>query len=276
MKPAPFSYYRATSIDDAVAVLVRSNGTARILAGGQSLVPMLNLRLAPVDKLVDIRRIEELRGSSENADSIHYGALITHAEFEDRRVPDATNGLIPFIAGRIAYRAVRTRGTIGGSIAMADPSADWLLTAMALDAKIAIVGPNGRRSLEATGFVSGPYMTVLDESEIIEAIVVPRRSNSERWGYYKMTRKTGEYADSMALALTDVSRATARVMLGRKENVPMVLADVADALLTKRRYCELWEIVRDEISARDASMSTAKLILHTAVVMRAIKDATAE
>src|SRR5258707_14798985 len=166
MKPAPFTYHRAASIEDAIAHLSAGDALVRPLAGGQSLVPMLNLRLAPVDKLIDLGRIDALRRVEERPDSIRYGALVTHAAFEDRRVADGSNGLMPFVGSQIAYRAVRTRGTIGGALALADPAADWLTTVIALEAEIALVGPNGRRAMQGTDFALGPYMTAIEDAEL--------------------------------------------------------------------------------------------------------------
>ena len=223
MKPAPFDYHRATSIEDAIAHLQAGDAIARPLAGGQSLVPMLNLRLAPADRLVDLTRIDGLKQTIARTDSIRYGALTTHAAFEDGRVPDASNGLMPFIGSQIAYRAVRTRGTIGGAVALADPAADWLTTIIALEAEIALVGPNGRRIVTGTDFALGPYMTAIEDAELIEAIIVPRRPGSERWGHYKVARKTGEYAESMAIALIDKALGKARLIVGATDGAPLVL-----------------------------------------------------
>ena len=121
MKPAPFSYYRATSVEDAITALSGADGMAAVLAGGQSLVPMLNLRLSPVDHLIDLRPITALSRQEETPEAICYGALTTHAAFEDGAVPDGTNGLMRYAAAHIAYRAVRNRGTLGGALALADP-----------------------------------------------------------------------------------------------------------------------------------------------------------
>ena len=114
---------------------------AAVLAGGQSLVPMLNLRLSPVDHLIDLRPITALSRQEETPEAICYGALTTHAAFEDGAVPDGTNGLMRYAASHIAYRAVRNRGTLGGALALADPAADWLTTAVALDASVTLTGP---------------------------------------------------------------------------------------------------------------------------------------
>lgn len=276
MKPAPFSYHRATSVEDAVAALAQGGGMARILAGGQSLVPMLNLRLAPLDTVVDIGRVESLKQAQEDAASVRYGSLITHAAFEDKRVPDGSNGLMSFVGGQIAYRAVRNRGTIGGAIALADPAADWLTTLVALEARLVVAGPGNQRTVAAADFVIGSYLTDLAENEMIEAIVVPRRAPTERWGHYKVARKTGEYAESMAIALIDKARGTARVVVGATDGAPLVLDRVGRAFLEGQRDAALHAVIRDELMASGREFSAARLTMHTTVAMRGLKDAAAK
>lgn len=273
MKPAPFAYHRATSIEDAIAQLSDDETVARPLAGGQSLVPMLNLRLAPVQKLVDLGRIEALRRVDEQTGRIAYGALLPHADFEDGRVPDGSNGLMRFIGGQIAYRAVRTRGTIGGALALADPAADWLTTVIALEGEVVLVGPRGRRSLAAADFVTGPYMTALDQAELLESIVIPRRPRTERWGHYKVTRKTGEYADSMAIALFDADSRKARLVIGAVDGAPIVLAKTALEIDKGTSDERLQASLRDELTECDRSFSPAKLQLHVTAALRAIRKA---
>jgi aerobic carbon-monoxide dehydrogenase medium subunit len=272
VKPAPFSYRAPASLDEAVEAL--SEGPMpRVLAGGQSLVPMLNLRLAPVDAVVDITRIPELRETREAPASILYGAAITHAAFEDRLVPDGSNGLVPFVAARIAYRAVRCRGTIGGALALADPAADWVTTVIALEGTLHLVSKAGRRAVAAEEFVLGPYFTALDEGELIEAVEIPKRASTERWGHHKVAVKVGEYADSLAIALIDRSRPFARVVLGAVDGVPIVLRETALAVLENRSGDDLAAAVRSELIAAERDFSPAKLILHSTTILRAIKDA---
>jgi aerobic carbon-monoxide dehydrogenase medium subunit len=273
MKPAPFTYHRATSIEDAVAHLSAGDALVRPLAGGQSLVPMLNLRLAPVDKLVDLTRIDALKKAEERADGIRYGALLTHAAFEDRLVPDASNGLMPFVGSQIAYRAVRTRGTIGGAVALADPAADWLTTVVALEADIALAGPGGRRTIAAADFATGPYMTALADAEIIEAIVVPRRPASERWGHYKVARKTGEYAESMAIALIDRKLGKARLVVGAADGAPLVLERSSREIAGGNLGDGLSDVIRKELSDSGREFSAAKILLHSTAAMRAVRNA---
>jgi carbon-monoxide dehydrogenase medium subunit len=273
MKPAPFAYHRATSIEDAIAQLDDDEMVVRPLAGGQSLVPMLNLRLAPVQKLVDLGRIETLRRVDEQTGRIAYGALLPHAAFEDGRVPDGSNGLMSFIGGQIAYRAVRTRGTIGGALALADPAADWLTTVIALEAELVLVGPRGRRSLAAADFVTGPYMTALDQAELLESVVIPRRPKTERWGHYKVTRKTGEYADSMAIALFDPDSRKARLVVGAVDGAPLVLKKTALEIGKGANDERLQVALRHELAESDRAFSPVKLQLHVTAALRAIRKA---
>ena len=272
MKPAPFSYYRATSVEDAITALSGADGMAAVLAGGQSLVPMLNLRLSPVDHLIDLRPIAALSRQEETPEAICYGALTTHAAFEDGAVPDGTNGLMRYAASHIAYRAVRNRGTLGGALALADPAADWLTTAVALDASVTLTGPDGQRDLAITDFVVGPYYTQIAEHEIIDSVVVPRRSATERWGYYKVAPKVGEYAKSLAVALVDSEKASARLVIGAWSDVPLVLEASASALLDGAKKNDLTMIVQNELDLKMPSLSPAERRLHTATAVRAAEQ----
>jgi len=273
MKPAPFSYYRATSVEDAITALSGADGMAAALAGGQSLVPMLNLRLSPVDHLIDLRPIAALSRQEETPEAICYGALTTHAAFEDGAVPDGTNGLMRYVASRIAYRAVRNRGTLGGALALADPAADWLTTAVALDSSVTLTGPDGQRRLAITDFVVGPYYTQIAEDEIIDSIVVPRRSAAERWGYYKVAPKVGEYAKSLAVAMIDPEKASARLVIGAWSDVPLVLEAGASAFLDGAKKNDLAMIVKNELDLKMPSLSPAERRLHTSSVVRAAEQA---
>jgi carbon-monoxide dehydrogenase medium subunit len=233
---------------------------------------MLNLRLAPVDKLVDLTRIDALRQTEERIDSIRYGALVTHAAFEDRLVPDASNGLMPFVGSQIAYRAIRTRGTVGGAVALADPAADWLTTIIALEASIALVGPSGRREILGTDFALGSYMTAIEDAELIEAIVVPRRPGSERWGHYKVARKTGEYAESMAIALIDKAAGKARLVLGATDGAPLVLAKSSREIAAGIAGEALAAVIRQELVDSGRDFSPEKLLRHCTTAVRAVAN----
>jgi carbon-monoxide dehydrogenase medium subunit len=177
-----------------------------------------------------------------------------------------------FVGGQIAYRAVRTRGTIGGALALADPAADWLTTVIALEAEIVLVGPRGRRSLAATDFVTGPYMTALDQAELLETVIIPRRPKTERWGHYKVTRKTGEYADSLAIALFDPDSRKARLVVGAVDGAPLVLEKTALEIGKGASEQSLLSALRHELAESDRAFSPAKLQLHITAALRAIRN----
>jgi aerobic carbon-monoxide dehydrogenase medium subunit len=222
MKPARFEYARAEDASSALSLL---KDESKFMAGGQSLGPMLNLRVVQPGAVVDVRRIPELLSSSEDEGSVTLGAGITHAQVEDRKVPDPSRGFMPFVASRIAYRAVRNRGTLGGSLAHADPAADWP-TALALLGGTAIIqGKNGRREAPLDRFVTGLFSTVLAEGELLVAVKIPKLSAQARWGYWKFCRKAGEFAQAIGGALRDPASGRVRAVLGAVQGAPHVIAD---------------------------------------------------
>ncbi len=235
MKPSRFEYERPPDLAGAIALTQRVDVTVKILAGGQSLGPMLNLRLVQPEMLVDITGIPELKRVEENADAIIVGACVTHADIEDGRVPDVTGGALPGVARGIAYRAVRNRGTLGGSLSHADPSADWVASLAAIGARVLIRGPAGQRSLAVEDFVTGVFEVALDPGEILEAVHIPRLSRSARWGYVKICRKPGELAQAIGAVLHDPERAVFRIVIGATESRPIVVADAASLFGGKPR-----------------------------------------
>ncbi len=228
MKPVAFDYARPTSIDAAIKLLGDESLFCKVLAGSQSLGPMLNLRLAQPDLVVDITSVPELTEVSASGDHIEIGACITHADIEDGRVADPSNGLMPHVAGMIAYRAVRNRGTLGGSLAHADPAADWISILPLLGAEILIAGRNGARSVAAAGLVLSSFTTVLRADELIRAVRIPKLSPDARWGVFKFAQKAGEYAHAIGGVLHDPQRKRFRAVIGAIETAPIVLADASD------------------------------------------------
>ena len=227
MKPAPFDYARAESLDEAIGLLAAADGDARPLAGGQSLGPMLNLRIARPTLLVDLSPVAELREVSEDEDGVTIGASVVHSAVEDGEVPDPAGGLMRRAASGIAYRAVRNRGTVGGSLAHADPAGDWAPVMMALGASLGIRGPEGGRSVEADAFITDPLTTLLEPGEIVEAIRVPRLSGGASWGHCKLCVKPGDFAESLAVAVIDPDRGHCRVALAGPTRAPILLEEVA-------------------------------------------------
>lgn len=225
MKPVRFDYARPTDLATAVAFGSRDDAVVKFLAGGQSLGPMLNLRLIQPDLLVDITAIAELKRVKETADSIIIGSCITHADIEDGRVPDVTCGALRAVAAGIAYRAVRNRGTIGGSLVHADPSADWISALAALGASAVIRGAQQERRVPIERFMAGVFETDLVGGELVSGIQIPRLSSAARWGYYKICRKTGEFAHAIGVYLQDPARSICRAVIGATGGKPIVFAD---------------------------------------------------
>lgn len=232
MKPVEFSYSRPGTVAEAVSLL-KENGGAKIVAGGQSLGPMLNLRLAQPNQLVDITAIPELTRFREEPDAIVYGACITHAAFEDGRVMDAANGFLQSVAGRIAYRAVRNRGTIGGSLVHADPAADWVTTLTALDAELIVATEKGERRTELAGFMTTPFGVALEDAEFLIGIRIRKFSAQARFGYFKFCRKVGEFAEAMAAVVVDPELRICRGVIGATDSRPLVIDDVGSFIPEK-------------------------------------------
>jgi len=227
MKPAAFEYMRPTTLADAAALLGEPQVFSKALAGGQSLGPMLNLRLAQPDLLVDITSIPELTAVADGRDHLELGACITHADIEDGRVPDPAGGLLRHVAGRIAYRAVRNRGTIGGSLAHADPAADWISALALVDACAIVWTPRGSRPVAVADLIVSSFTTVLRPDELIQTIRVPKVSAAARWGFYKFSQKAGEFAHVIGGILYDPARSLFRAVIGAIETAPIVVPDAA-------------------------------------------------
>ncbi len=225
MKPAAFEFVRASTMGEATALLSEANGAARAIAGAQSLGPMLNLRLVQPRLLIDLTGIPDLTRVEDTADALTIGACITTANIEDRRLPLRGLEALPPIAANIAYRAVRNRGTLGGSLCHADPAADWVSALCALGAECVIAGPNRNRRMPVEQFVTGAYETALAPGEILEAIRLPRLSATGRLGYYKVCRKAGEFALAIGAVLNDPERGQLRVAIGATGRPPIVIGD---------------------------------------------------
>jgi carbon-monoxide dehydrogenase medium subunit len=227
MKPAPFGFVSASALTDVARVFAGSGG-ARVMAGGQSLGPMLNLRVARPETIVSILGLPNLGAVEETADAVTVGACITHAQIADGLIPDIGQNVLPRIAQGIAYRAVRNRGTIGGSLCHADPAADWLCTLTALGATILAVRqadgkPPRRRAIPLSRFVAGAFRNVLDSGEIVEAVRIPRLAPDARWGYFKACRKPGEFAHAMVAALRAPQSGFRRAVIGAVGGPPLIL-----------------------------------------------------
>jgi aerobic carbon-monoxide dehydrogenase medium subunit len=228
MKASFFDYKCAATLAEASALLAGNGGDAKVIAGGQTLGPMLNLRLAQPALVVDVTRIPEMIEVKETKGEVIYGACVTHANFEDGRVPDPAGGFLARVAKGIAYRAVRTRGTIGGSIAHADPAADWISALLALDSEVDIHTDGGNRRVPLRQFFRGPLSPNLHTGDLLTAIRIQKPAAQDRFGYAKLCRKTGELAEAIGVVRRYSNGRKVRFVAGGGDRVPIVIDNGAD------------------------------------------------
>jgi carbon-monoxide dehydrogenase medium subunit len=270
MKAAAFDYRRARDVADAVASL--GGDGVKLLGGGQSLGPMLNLRLVRPILLIDVSRVEGLRGIDDAGDAWRLGAAVTHAQLEDRRGKLPGGEMLTEVAAGIAYRAVRNRGTIGGSLAHADPAADWPLALAALGATILVRGSGGERRLVADSFMKAAFTTELGEREVIEAALVPKLSRAARWGYFKFCRKTGEFPDASAAAVLDPERRVARIFLGALPGAPQSLSALARAIAEKGGAAATSEAIETAVAGATPTLDAVERRMHAGALARALQQ----
>jgi carbon-monoxide dehydrogenase medium subunit len=190
---------------------------------------LLNLRLAQPPTIADLRHLPDFAGVSVSGGAIRIGAGTTHAAIEDGAVPGRTGEIMAGVAHRIAYRPVRNRGTVGGSLAHADPAGDWVAVLPALGATAIALGPQGERRIPTAAFVTGIFETALAEGELLRTIEVPDLPAEARWGHWKFCRKPGEFSKATACLLVPLGRPP-RAVLAALDAPPLVIED-ASALL---------------------------------------------
>jgi carbon-monoxide dehydrogenase medium subunit len=225
MKFPAFTYVRPNSLSEAVDALADGEDVVP-MAGGQSLLTMMSFRIAKPARIVEISHLPELRRIVMESDAVRIGSAVTHAQLEDGAVEGLVGRFLAQCAGQIAFRAIRTRGTIGGSLAHADPAADWPVVLAALNATIDVLGPDGRRSLTVPELIEGQMQTSLRPGELIISVNIPL-SSWRSFGTYKSARKSGEFAD--ALAVVSVATAEPEVWIGVLAGRPLRLAAKVEA-----------------------------------------------
>ena len=229
MKAAAFEYTRPGSLQEALRALRAHEGRAKLMAGGQSLGPMLNLRLARPPVVIDISGLAELRTVTRQDGGLRVGAAVTHAEIEDG-VHELLRGTpLQQVAPGIAYRAIRNRGTLGGSLAHADPAADWVLTMVGLGATLEIAGGRGPHAAGA-GLHAGRLHHRAARGRADRRRACARGGPAARWGYYKFCRKTGEFAEASCAAWFDAASKTARIAVGALDGAPGLLPRLAASI----------------------------------------------
>jgi carbon-monoxide dehydrogenase medium subunit len=203
MKLPRFEYASPTTVHEAVALLARGNGTAKALAGGQSLMPLLAFRLATPAMVVDLGRVAGLSGIAIDDAGVHLGARVRWCDIEaDQRLVRA-HPLLGAAVAHVAHYAIRNRGTVGGSLAHADPAAELPGIAVACDAEIRVVGASGSRVVPAAAFFLGPLTTALADDELITGITLPPWPHARRWGFQEFARRRGDFALAGVAAFYD-------------------------------------------------------------------------
>jgi carbon-monoxide dehydrogenase medium subunit len=236
VKPPAFEYHVAESVEAALAMLAGAGGEAKVLAGGQSLVPMLNFRLLRPAILVDINRVPGLSYIREEGDAIRVGALARHHQLETSPVIAAHLPVLRAAMMHVAHLAIRNRGTIGGSLTHADPAAELPMMALLLDATIAIASSRGRRTIPARDFFLGALSVALEPDQLVTEVLFPKLSPNTGWGFEEVSRRQGDFALAavgVTMTMAEGKVAQARIAIaGADERA--VRANEAEALLKGR------------------------------------------
>ena len=254
MKPAPFRYHAPKTLDEAVATLAAvAPDDGRVLAGGQSLVPIMAFRLARPPHLVDINGIAELRRMATVKDKLTIGACVRHAAFYREACEGPLGRLLASVVRHIGHHPIRTRGTFCGSLAHADPASEWCLVAATLDAEMVATSSRGARTIAAKDFFAGIMTTALAEDELLTQARLPLLPSDTRFGFCEFSRRAGDFALAMALVacrLEDGAIVEPRVGVGGAEPRPRRIAQAEAALAGRAPGAEVFQAAAD--AAADA------------------------
>lgn len=284
MKPAAFSYQAPYTIDEALALLADAGGDARILAGGQSLVPEMAFRLAQPALLVDINRLSDAPKLVEEDGRLEIGPLVRHQEI--RRLPPRRplSAMLSTIAQHVGPWPVRCRGTFCGSLVHADPSAEWALAVVTLDANLTLESAgDGPRSVPAAEFFTAMMATSAREDEMLTAVTIPDLASGTRWGFAEVGRRTGDFAIVLALAVYEMKggrMSQVRIAVGGAEAIPRRLPEVEvtleGAAPSKPRFLQAAEHAADVVDPLEDGYADAlyRRDLVRALVLRALQQST--
>lgn len=258
MIPPEFEYHAPTSLSDAVALLSELGDEAKVLAGGHSLLPMMKMRFAEPAHLIDLNKIDQLRGIKEEDGLIKIGAMTVENDILDSALLQQKASLLPKAVKLIADPQVRNRGTIGGDIAHGDPANDHPAVMKAMDATFVIVGPDGQRLVKAVDFFHGTYMTDMAENEILAEIHIEPLPANTGTAYVKLKRKTGDWATAAAAVVLQMDGdKVAMVRIGLTNVADMALrATDAEALLVGNTLSE--EVLSNVVKAVTAICDPAE------------------
>jgi carbon-monoxide dehydrogenase medium subunit len=239
--PASFDYEVADSAAHALSLLAQHGEDAKLLAGGHSLLPMMKVRLAQPAVLIDIARLSELSGIAIVGDEVVIGATTRHAELAGSELLKAEVPILAYAAAQVGDPQIRHRGTIGGSLAHADPSADLPMTLLALGGSVEITGPSGVRVVGADDFFVGPFESALGPDDLLSAVRVPRGSGVQ-WGYQKFVRRANDWA------IVGVAAYGGRVALASMGGTPLRATATEGALKSGASIAEAAELAAEDTS----------------------------
>jgi carbon-monoxide dehydrogenase medium subunit len=277
VKPAPFAYAKARALEHAIELLAQSE--ARVLAGGQSLIATLNMRLSAPRLLVDINRIPGLDGIARKDGTIEIGALVRHAQAERSDVIARDAPLIYLAMPHIGHAAIRNRGTLGGSIAFADPAAELPACLLALGGEVEIAGASGRRTVKADDFFRGLFETALGPQEVLTAIRLPAATKDTRIGFAEFARRHGDYA---MVGLAASARADGKGLADLRlayfgVGATPVRARQAEAALAAGRLDDAVKALATDLDPPDDVQATGVVKTHLAgVLLRRVAQQLAE
>lgn len=275
MKAPAFAYHRASSLVEALRLLEHYGDAARVLAGGQSLLPALNLRLTHPQCLIDISELAELRGETLVGSVIELGALTTHRALACSAMIGKHLPLLAMAVPYVAHAAIRNRGTLGGSLALADPAAEYPAVALACEARMRLRSVRGERQVKASDYFQGLYQTALDNDEILCAVEFPIARPNERFGFQELARRHGDYAMAGLAARVQVTEDN------RVEQAHLAFFALGDRPILAQRACACLlgqtihpEVIRkaqqaldDDLSPPDDLQAKASTKLHWAKVL---------
>jgi carbon-monoxide dehydrogenase medium subunit len=285
VKPPPFRYYAAASLEEALSLLAEHGDEAKILAGGQSLVPLLSLRLASPSVLIDLGRVETLKRVELDGDSVVVGAMVSERAAERSALVTERVPLLAAALPLIGHPAIRTRGTVGGSIAHADPSAEIPTVALALDAEVvAVSAARGARHIPAGELFEGFFTTSIGEDEILTEVRFPAAAPGAGTAFEEVARRHGDFAlvgAAVSVATADGAVADARIALMGVAGTPVRATEAEQALVgapaTTETFTNAGELAAADLEPASDIHGTAAYRRHLArvVVRRALERATA-
>jgi carbon-monoxide dehydrogenase medium subunit len=280
MKPNRFAYHDPATIDECVALLHEHGDDAKPLAGGQSLVPLMNLRLSAPAVLVDLNGVAELSYVTDEGGTLALGAMTRHRTVASDEIVRSANPLLAHAASKIGYPAIRVRGTIGGSLSHADPVSEFPCVAIALGAEFVIAGPAGRRTVPASDFFRGYFTTAIEAGDLLVEVRFPHVGGETGWGFAELERKAGDYAlvaVAAAVTVRDGTISSARIGLAGVADRPVTAAAAEQGLRSQPATVESVAAAAAAISEQAAAggMRDASFVGQVAGVLgrRALTDA---